>query len=55
MRLAHLMVFVPDLDRARAFYDGLLGFAVIRQAVDHVVFGSPGIDLVAFRCDTVYR
>jgi glyoxylase I family protein len=52
MRLAHLMVFVPDLDRARAFYDGVLGFPVTRRALDHVVFGSPGVELVAFRCDT---
>ncbi len=51
MKLSSLMVFVPDLDRARAFYAGVLGFAVAREAEGHVVFDAGGTELVAFRCE----
>ncbi len=49
MTLANLMVFVPDLDRARAFYSGVLGFPVTAAAERHVVFSAGGTPLVAFR------
>ena len=51
MTLAHLMVFVPDLDRARAFYSGVLGFPVTAEGDGYLVFGHAGCDLVAFKGD----
>lgn len=51
MKLAALMVFVPDIARARAFYSDLLGFSVMEAGERHVVFDSGGTELVAFECD----
>lgn len=51
MKLAHLMVFVPDLEAARAFYAGVLGFRVEREGEDHIAFRFDGSDLIAFRCE----
>jgi catechol 2,3-dioxygenase-like lactoylglutathione lyase family enzyme len=35
MKLTRLMIFVPDLEKARAFYTGVLGFPVSSQAENH--------------------
>jgi glyoxylase I family protein len=51
VKLAHLMIFVPDLDAARAFYTEVLGFAAVRKDETCVVFEKEGTRLVAFRCD----
>jgi len=51
MTLAHLMVFVPDLDRARGFYSGVLGFPVTGEGPDHLAFDAGGTPLLAFRGD----
>lgn len=45
------MIFVPDLDRARAFYADVLGLPVNAEDENHLVFGNLGVDLVAFKCD----
>ena len=49
MTLANLMVFVPDLSRARGFYEGVPGFPVTGEGAHHVVFSAGGTPLVAFR------
>jgi glyoxylase I family protein len=51
MKLGHLMIFVPDLQAARAFYVGVLGFSVAREGEGHTVFRFDGGELIAFRCD----
>lgn len=51
MKLARLMIFVPDLEQARAFYSGTLGFPVSAEGDDHLVFGHEGAELVAFTCE----
>lgn len=51
MRLSMLMIFVPDLEEARAFYGDLLGFPLREAGADRLIFGHDGGDLVAFRCD----
>ncbi len=51
MKLARLMIFVPDLEQARAFYSGILGFPVSAEGDDHLVFGHEGAKLVAFTCE----
>ena len=51
MQLAHLMVFVTDLDEARRFYGEVLGFP-LKQATDTMlVFEHAQADLVAFACE----
>jgi glyoxylase I family protein len=51
MKLAHLMIFVPDLRVARTFYGDGLGFSVDREGEDYIVFRFDGGELIAFRCD----
>ena len=51
LKLTQLMVFVPDLEQARAFYGGVLGFPVTAEGEGHLVFGHEGAALVAFRCE----
>lgn len=51
MKLGAMMVFVPDLDTARQFYCGVLGFPIRAERVDHIVFAHEGCDLVAYRCE----
>jgi glyoxylase I family protein len=51
MKLGHLMIFVPDLAAAHAFYVGALGFTVQREGENHTVFRFDGGELAAFKCD----
>jgi glyoxylase I family protein len=51
MKLGHLMVFVTDLEAARAFYVRVLGFSVDRESENHAVFRFEGGELAAFKCD----
>ena len=51
MRLATLMVLTPDLDEARRFYEGALGFAVVSQSEDLLVLDHTGAAFHVFRCE----
>src|SRR5476651_1139500 len=49
MKLALLMIVVPDLARAKDFYGATLGFALKSQTPQRLVFGQDGADLVIFK------
>jgi len=51
MQLATLMVLTPDLDEARRFYEGVLGFAVASQSKDLLVLDHAGAAFQVFRCE----
>lgn len=51
MKLKALMVFVPDIAQARAFYSDVLGFSVREAGDGHIAFESGGTELIAFECD----
>ena len=51
MQLATLMVLTPDLDEARRFYEGALGFAVVSQSEDLLVLDHAGVAFHVFRCE----
>ena len=51
MQLATLMVLTPDLDEARRFYEGALGFAVVSQSQDLLVLDHAGAAFHVFRCE----
>jgi catechol 2,3-dioxygenase-like lactoylglutathione lyase family enzyme len=52
MRLATLMVLTPDLDEARRFYEGALGFSVVSQSEDLLVLDHADAALQVFRCES---
>ena len=51
MQLTMLMVLTPDLDEARRFYEGALGFAVASQSEDLLVLDHAGAAFHVFRCE----
>jgi glyoxylase I family protein len=51
MKLAHPMIFAPDLEQAKAFYAGVLGFAVQVDEPTHLLFSSENAELVVFKCE----
>lgn len=51
MKLKELIIFVPDLEKAKAFYSGVLGLAVMEEAEGRVIFALEGVELIAFRCE----
>jgi glyoxylase I family protein len=51
MKLTALMVFVPDIAQARAFYSDVLGFSVREAGEGHIAFEAGGTELIAFKCD----
>lgn len=46
MRLAAIRLFVTDLDRARAFYDGLLDWPLKVADAGFAVFSLGGVDVI---------
>ena len=52
MQLATLMVLTPDLDEARRFYEGVLGFAVVSQSEDLLILDQAGVAFHVFRCES---
>jgi predicted enzyme related to lactoylglutathione lyase len=49
VKLAMLVVFAPDLAGAKAFYGGVLGFALKSETPQRLVFAHEGVDLVIFK------
>lgn len=43
------VVAVTDLDRARAFYEGTLGFTPGREVPDGVLYRAGGVDVLVYR------
>jgi catechol 2,3-dioxygenase-like lactoylglutathione lyase family enzyme len=52
MQLTTLMVLTPDLDEARRFYEGALGFSVVSQSADLLVLDHAGVAFHVFRCES---
>jgi glyoxylase I family protein len=53
MRIHHVALQVSDLDRARAFYEGLLGFVVTREQPRAIWLEAGGAIVMLERCDGV--
>jgi glyoxylase I family protein len=51
VKLATLMVLTPDLEEARRFYEGVLGFAVASESRDLLVLDHAGVAFHVFRCE----
>jgi len=50
VRLATLLLMLPDLAEARRFYGEVLGFPVLRESAEMLVLEHPGANLHIFRC-----
>jgi len=51
LSLESLMIFVPDLARARRFYRDVLGFAVTAESERRVTFLVGTLEMTAFLCE----
>lgn len=45
------MIFVPDLEEAKQFYCGILGFPLKADNRNHLAFAHAGCDFIAFKCE----
>ena len=39
---------ITDLDRARSFYEGTLGFSAVREVADGVMYRAGGVDILVY-------
>jgi catechol 2,3-dioxygenase-like lactoylglutathione lyase family enzyme len=53
MRIHHVALQVTDLERARSFYAGVLGFAVTREQAHALWLDADGSIVMLERCDGV--
>lgn len=51
MKLGKIMIFVPDLEEAKHFYCGLLGFPLKAENGNRLAFEHDGCDFIAFQCE----
>jgi catechol 2,3-dioxygenase-like lactoylglutathione lyase family enzyme len=51
MKLSKMMIFVPDLAKAREFYSTALGFEVDSESKDSLSFRGAGCEFVAYKCE----
>lgn len=51
MLLNRIMIFVPNLSKARTFYEEVLGFTVVAQTQTWLSFAGAGCDFVAYKCE----
>lgn len=45
------MIFVSDLEEAKRFYCGVLGFSLKAEATNRLEFAHDGCDFIAFKCE----
>ena len=45
------MIFVSDLEEAKRFYCGILGFPVKAETENRLDFAHRGVDFIAFKCE----
>jgi glyoxylase I family protein len=50
MKLGLMIIFVSDLEEAKKFYSGILGFAVALQTGERLEFLHEGCQFIAFKC-----
>jgi glyoxylase I family protein len=50
MKLNRIMIFVPDIPKARKFYTDVLGFEVASESETHLSFADAGCEFVAYKC-----
>lgn len=50
MKLNRIIIFVPDLEKARQFYSGVLGFEVETENEKSLSFRGAGCEFVAYKC-----
>lgn len=51
MRLAMMMLLLPDLAEARRFYESLLGFMVLEAGPDRLILQHEGAAFHLYRCE----
>lgn len=49
--LGHILVFAPDLDRARRFYGDVLGLSLERATESYLSFSGADFTLAVFACE----
>lgn len=50
MKLNKIMIFVPDLAKAREFYSNVLGFGVATKSKNSLSFRGAGCEFIAYKC-----
>ena len=51
MKLGKIMIFVPDLEKAKYFYCHILGFPLKAENGNRLAFVHAGCDFIAFKCE----
>lgn len=51
MKLGKIMIFVPDMEEAKRFYCGILGFPLKAESDNRLAFVHEGCDFIAFKCE----
>jgi glyoxylase I family protein len=51
MKLGKIMIFVSDLEKAKKFYRGVLGFPLQSETENRLEFAHEGVDFIAFKCE----
>lgn len=51
MKLGKMMIFVPDMEEAKRFYCGVLGFPLKAEDGNRLEFAHEGCDFIAFKCE----
>ncbi|PKR77622.1 glyoxalase [Halalkalibacillus sediminis] len=51
MKFGRLMIFITNINEARSFYNGILGFEVTDENDHSIIFDVGGVELIAFLGD----